>query len=113
MRSLEAGNTALSRVNSQLSLEDAERIMDDNAEGIAYAEELSEILSGSFTTEDNEDIMSQLDALVAEVDGPAVVKPAEEPVLPDMPTVPVQLPEVPTHEPVVEEEAAREEAMAI
>jgi len=113
LQSLERGNTALSRVQSQLSLDDAERIMDDNAEGIAYADELSDILSGSFTTEDNDDILSQLDALVGEIGGTAVVKPAVDSVLPDMPTVPVVLPEVPTHEPVVEEEPAREEAMAI
>ena len=96
MRALEEGNTALARVQSQLSLEDAERIMEENAEGIAYAEELSDILSQGLSEGDEEDLMAELDAMIAD---------ANPQTLPEMPQVPIHMPEVPTHdvEPVVEE----------
>jgi len=101
-----------------MSLEDAERIMDENAEGIAYAEELSDLLSQGLTEEDTTDLMDELEAMANAVDPsqnanwtPSEEKPATS--LPDMPAVPIHLPEVPDHEPVVQENRDTEEAMAI
>ena len=117
LKSLKAGNSALKRMSEQMSLDDAEQIMADNAEGIEYANELSDILSQDLTDMDNDALDEELQALAgAGIDAAA---PEEEAAaeLPVMPTVPIQLPTVPTHEPAVEEpeqeEARQREAMAI
>ena len=62
-KSLESGNAALKNLQNQLSLEDAERIMDENAENLAYVDELSDIVSQNLSEEDNAELEEELAAL--------------------------------------------------
>eukprot|EP00126_Sphaerothecum_destruens_P014906 Sdes_comp8798_c0_seq2m179 len=47
-----------------MSLEKVERIMDDTREAIEYQNEISEILSGKLTQEDDDAILQELEELV-------------------------------------------------
>lgn len=113
-KSLESGNAALKNLQNQLSLEDAERIMDENAENLAYIDELSDLVSQNLTEEDNVELEEELEALglppaaLGEPVGPNQGTVQTE--VPDMPTVPDQpiMPDVPTHDLVAVEGAAKE-----
>jgi len=65
-RSLDKGNEALQRLQNQISLEDAERIMEENAEALKYVEELSELLGHNLTEEDADDLEEELAAMMSE-----------------------------------------------
>lgn len=95
IKSFESGNEALQALQQQLSLEDAQRIMEDSVEGIAYADELSEIVARSLTDDDHAEMEAELAALVGTSEGssePVLVMP-EVPRVPIMPQVPVTAPE--------------------
>lgn len=102
MKSLSNGNNVLKEMERQLSLEDAQRIMDETAEGMAYAEELADIVAGNLSQEDDQDIENELMALAEEASphdvatDPAVSDPTTTGV-PDMPQVPKvpDMPEIP------------------
>lgn len=64
IKRLELGNRVLEQIHKEMSIEQVEKIMDDTAEGIAYQNEIQEIISKEFTEQDEADIMAQLDALV-------------------------------------------------
>ena len=58
--SLQRGTDLLKKLNSQLSIEDVERLMADNEEAIAYQKEVGELLSGQGIEEDDQDILDEL-----------------------------------------------------
>lgn len=69
---LKIGNEALKNINKLISLEDAERIMDETREGVEYQEQLSEILSGSIMSSEDEDaILEELEQITS-LDLPSV-----------------------------------------
>lgn len=106
LASLDGGNKALQAMQKVMSLEDAERIMDETAEGVQWAEDLSDLLGEGLSAEDNELLEQQLSALTAEVNGPEPEVPVM-PVVPDVPIMPV-VPDHPVPQPEEEATNARE-----
>lgn len=76
---LKQGNAALKKVHDMLSIDEVERIMDETREGIEKQQEIDAILTDVLTTQDEEDVLAELDALEAEEQN-------------------IQLPEVPSEE---------------
>uniref|UniRef100_A0A8C5WME7 Charged multivesicular body protein 6 n=1 Tax=Leptobrachium leishanense TaxID=445787 RepID=A0A8C5WME7_9ANUR len=78
---LKVGNDCLKKMHEVMSIEEVERIMDETQEGIEYQQQIDELLSGSLTSEDEEAILQELEALT-EVRTPrasslsSVLKPA-------------------------------------
>jgi len=60
---LKQGNQVLQEINSQMSIEEVENLMLDTEEAIAYQNEISEILSGKLTNEDEDAIEEEYAAL--------------------------------------------------
>eukprot|EP00051_Salpingoeca_urceolata_P012378 m.153387 g.153387 ORF g.153387 m.153387 type:complete len:212 (+) comp17471_c1_seq2:2127-2762(+) len=83
---LEAGNLALKELQQELSIEKVEQLMDETREGIEYANEVSEILAGKLTPEDD----TAIEAEFAAITGIGQEEDADD----------IQLPDVPTQEPV-------------
>jgi charged multivesicular body protein 6 len=94
----------LKKANEMFSIEEIENIMDDTAEAIEKQREIDALLSGQLTQEDEDDVLKELDQLVA--DNIAAAKPvaAEAQLVPELPDVPSteeepvlsDLPEVPS-----------------
>ena len=57
------GTDLLQNINKTMTIEDVERLMDENAEAIAYQEEIGQILSQQGIMEDDEDLLSELDMM--------------------------------------------------
>jgi len=93
---LKQGNEALKKANEVFSIDEIENIMFDTQESIDKQREIDDLISGSLTQEDEEDVEAEFDALLAaeqeEVELPTV--PSAEPMDED-----VELPEVPQDEP--------------
>jgi len=60
---LKVGNETLQLINSQMSLDDVQKLMDDSAEAIAYQNQIGDILSEELNPMDEEDIEKEFDAL--------------------------------------------------
>ncbi|XP_064814463.1 charged multivesicular body protein 6-like isoform X1 [Oncorhynchus masou masou] len=80
---LKVGNDCLKSMHEAMSLEDVERIMDETQDAIEYQRQIDELLSGSLTQEDEDAVLSELEAITQ----------GEDVELPEVPTEP--LPEVP------------------
>jgi len=97
---LKQGNEALKKANEVFSIDEIENIMFDTQESIDKQREIDDLISGSLTQEDEEDVQAEFDALMAleeeDVELPTV--PTAEPQDQD-----VQLPEVPQDEPEQEQ----------
>lgn len=63
---LKQGNAALKKVHEMLDINEVERIMDETREGIEKQQEIDAILTDVLTTQDEEDVLAELDALEAE-----------------------------------------------
>ncbi|XP_029455062.1 charged multivesicular body protein 6 isoform X1 [Rhinatrema bivittatum] len=61
---LKVGNECLKKMHEVMSIEEVERIMDETQESIEYQRQIDEMLAGSLTTEDEEAILEELDAIV-------------------------------------------------
>uniref|UniRef100_H2YNN0 Charged multivesicular body protein 6 n=1 Tax=Ciona savignyi TaxID=51511 RepID=H2YNN0_CIOSA len=61
---LKAGNESLKAMHKLMSYEDVEKIMEETQEGIEYQRELDDLLAGSLSQEDEDDILAELDELV-------------------------------------------------
>ncbi|KAM0732939.1 Charged multivesicular body protein 6 [Formica fusca] len=85
---LKIGNTALKQLHDLLSIDEIEKIMDETREGIEKQREIDEMLSLTFTAEDNIDeneIETELDALLeTEINEKAPEIPKNV-ILPDVP----------------------------
>merc|ERR1711939_1258031 len=105
---MENGNKAMRMFQNELSLEDAQRIMDETQEGMEYLAELDRICGENLTEQDNDELQDQLDQMFGALDEekPTPVQPAE-PVLPvTEPVLPTVDPVLPVTEPVVAEPVA-------
>eukprot|EP00123_Amoebidium_parasiticum_P015419 comp22962_c0_seq1/m.36459 comp22962_c0_seq1/g.36459 ORF comp22962_c0_seq1/g.36459 comp22962_c0_seq1/m.36459 type:complete len:256 (-) comp22962_c0_seq1:410-1177(-) len=60
---LKQGKDVLEALNKEMPIEDVERLMEDNAEAIAYQNQISEALSGQLTAQDEADVLAELEAL--------------------------------------------------
>ncbi|XP_034478910.1 charged multivesicular body protein 6-A [Drosophila innubila] len=66
---LKQGNAALKKVHEMLDINEVEKIMDETREGIEKQQEIDAILTDVLTTQDEEDVLAELDALEAEEQG--------------------------------------------
>uniref|UniRef100_A0AC35U9I4 Charged multivesicular body protein 6 n=1 Tax=Rhabditophanes sp. KR3021 TaxID=114890 RepID=A0AC35U9I4_9BILA len=63
---LRDGNEALKQMNQMINLDEIDQIMCETKEGAEYQEEISNMLSGAFTEQDEADIELELENLTAE-----------------------------------------------
>ncbi|GLI73515.1 vacuolar protein sorting-associated protein 20 [Penicillium ochrochloron] len=97
---LQQGTQVLQAINKEMGgIEAVDRLMEETAEARAYQEEVSQMLEGNLSTQDEEDVEDELEALQREIIGPV-----------DLPAVP-QAP-LPERSDEVEEEPAQEQAKA-
>ena len=47
-----------------MSIEDVERIMDETAESVEYQQEIDAILAGGLSSQDEDDVLAELDAIM-------------------------------------------------
>ncbi|XP_048345760.1 charged multivesicular body protein 6 isoform X1 [Sphaerodactylus townsendi] len=70
---LKIGNECLNKMHQVMSIEEVERIMDETQEAVEYQRQIDEMLAGSFTEEDEDAILAELDAITQEqIDLPEV-----------------------------------------
>lgn len=110
--SLKAGTNAIKAIQSEINLDDVQKLMDDTAEAKAYQDEINEILGEKLSAEDEEEILAEFEDLETQIN------------LQDLPKVPITtapseeqeeelvLPDVPTKAPFAHEEAADEAEIA-
>lgn len=95
---LQQGNRVLKAIHTEMGgLEHVEKLMGETQEAIAYQNEVSEMLGGRITNQDEEEVEDELAKLEREVNGPAPmpavpVKPLPEPE-PEVEPEPVSAPE--------------------
>jgi charged multivesicular body protein 6 len=78
---LKEGTRVLKQINSEMKIEDIERLAEETAEAKAYQQEVSEMLGGMMSNQEEDEVEDELEALEAEVKGVEV---------PHMPDAPVQ-----------------------
>ncbi|XP_068631943.1 charged multivesicular body protein 6-A [Battus philenor] len=64
LEGLKTGNAALKKVHEILNVEEIEKIMDETQEGIEKQREIDELISGQLTSEDDEAIEAELEAIL-------------------------------------------------
>ncbi|KAI1817132.1 Snf7-domain-containing protein [Poronia punctata] len=91
---LQQGTRVLKEIHAEMGgIEHVEKLMGESADAVAYQREISEMLGGRITNQDEEEVEDELAALDREVNGPAV-----------LPAVPNTTPSRPETTPAEEEE---------
>ncbi|WJX40906.1 hypothetical protein P8452_28333 [Trifolium repens] len=111
--SLKAGNDAMKAIQSEINIEDVQKLMDETAEAKAYQDEIHAILGEQLSAEDEEEVLAEFENLEIQLavedlpEAPTTV-PAEIDEKLDLPDVPTKAPvisdaEVPIKRKVMEE----------
>ncbi|XP_022379292.1 charged multivesicular body protein 6 isoform X3 [Enhydra lutris kenyoni] len=66
---LQIGNECLKKMHQVMSIEEVERILEETQEAVEYQRQIDELLAGSFTQEDEDAILEELNA-ITQVTGP-------------------------------------------
>ncbi|XP_053468378.1 charged multivesicular body protein 6 isoform X2 [Ictalurus furcatus] len=83
LEGLKVGNDCLKKMHEALSIEEVERIMLETQDSVEYQKQISEMLAGSLSQEDEDAVLAELEAIIQDEDFQ----------LPEVPTEP--LPAVP------------------
>lgn len=101
--SLKAGNNAIKAIQTEINLDDVQKLMDDTAEAKAYQDEINEIMGEKLSAEDEEEILAEFENLESQItvqelpNAPTSVQSTDEH------DEKLDLPDVPTKAPVVPE----------
>jgi len=98
LHGLQQGNEVLKQIHKEMNIESVEKLLEETQEAREYQREIDEMLANNLSSEEEEAVQSELQALQREAMGAAVE-----------PERPVKLPSVPTDEPIA---AAPEESQA-
>ncbi|XP_006886222.1 PREDICTED: charged multivesicular body protein 6 [Elephantulus edwardii] len=83
MEGLQFGNECLHKMHQVMSIEEVERILDETHEAVEYQRQIDELLAGSFTQDDEDAILRELEAITQEQielpDVPAEPLPEQKP----------------------------------
>ncbi|VFQ75588.1 unnamed protein product [Cuscuta campestris] len=96
--SLKTGNNAIKAIQSEINLEDVQKLMDDTAEAKAYQDEISAILGEKLSAEDEEEILLEFENLESQMidqelpNVPASLPSEEKEEKLDLPDVPKKAP---------------------
>ncbi|VFQ79270.1 unnamed protein product [Cuscuta campestris] len=100
--SLKTGNNAIKAIQSEINLEDVQKLMDDTAEAKAYQDEISAILGEKLSAEDEEEILLEFENLESQmIDQELPNVPASLPS--EVKEEKLDLPDVPKKAPVISE----------
>ncbi|KAL4785108.1 Snf7-domain-containing protein [Aspergillus varians] len=99
---LQQGTQVLQTIHKEMGgIEGVEKLMGETEEARAYQEEISQMLAGHLSNQDEDEVEDELEALHREVQGPVS--------LPNVPTAPLEV-EVPEQEPAKQKSRAKARA---
>ncbi|PSS30208.1 Vacuolar protein sorting-associated protein [Actinidia chinensis var. chinensis] len=99
--SLKAGNNAMKAIQSEINLDDVQKLMDDTEEAKAYQDEINAILGEKLSAEDEEEVLAEFENLETQITlqdmevSNAMLSRKEHEEKLDLPDVPTKAPVLP------------------